>query len=105
MPLGVLLGVPARSPSKPYGPRAAIEIWALALDGSGVSRRLTYFNEYAGYGANNPVISSDGRKMAFGLRVRGAGHGNAEGILIFDFEKASTRGRAIKREPFRDETA
>ena len=69
-------------------PVGDIEIWALALDGSGVSRRLTYFNEYAGYGANNPVISSDGRKMAFGLRVRGAEHGNAEGMLICDFEKA-----------------
>jgi hypothetical protein len=69
-------------------PVGDIDIWQLALDGSGQSRRLTYFTEYAGYGANNPVISPDGKKMAFGLRIKGGEHGNAEGILIYDFEKA-----------------
>jgi Tol biopolymer transport system component len=65
-----------------------IDIWQLELDGSGVSRRLTYFTEYAGFGANNPVISPDGRRMAFGLRIKGGEHGNAQGILLFDFDKA-----------------
>ena len=69
-------------------PVGDIDIWKLALDGSGVSRRLTYFTEYAGYGANNPVISPDGRKMAFGLRIKGADHGNAQGILLYDFDQA-----------------
>jgi hypothetical protein len=69
-------------------PVGDIDIWQLALDGSGQSRRLTYFTEYAGYGANNPVISPDGEKMAFGLRIKGGEHGNAQGILIYDLEKA-----------------
>ena len=84
--------LPVRPDTHTAVPVGDIEIWALALDGSGVSSRLTYFNEYAGYGANSPVISSDSRKMAFGLRVRGAEHGNAEGILICDFEKAPDEG-------------
>ena len=69
-------------------PVGDIDIWQLELDGSGVSKRLTYFTEYAGFGANNPVISPDGRRMAFGLRIKGGEHGNAQGILLFDFDKA-----------------
>ena len=69
-------------------PVGDIDIWQLALDGSGVSRRLTYFTEYAGYGANNPVISPDGRRMAFGLRIKGGEHGNAQGIFLYDFDQA-----------------
>ena len=69
-------------------PVGDLDIWQLALDGSGVSRRLTYFSEYAGYGANNPVISPDGRKMAFGLRIKGGEHGNARGILLYDLSRA-----------------
>ena len=68
-------------------PVGDIDIWQLALDGSGVSRRLTYFTEYAGYGANNPVVSPDGSKLAFGLRIKGGEHGNAQGIFLYDFEK------------------
>ena len=62
-------------------------IWQLSLDGSGRYRRLTFFSEYRGFGANNPVISPDGRHMAFGLRIKGEGHGNARGILLFDLER------------------
>jgi hypothetical protein len=69
-------------------PGGDIDIWQLALDGSGTSRRLTHFTEYEGFGANNPVISPDGRKMAFGLRIKGGEHGNAEGMLLYDFTKA-----------------
>jgi hypothetical protein len=69
-------------------PVGDIDIWQLALDGSGVSRRLTYFTEYAGYGASNPVISPDGRRMAFGLRIKGGEHGNAQGIFVYDFDQA-----------------
>lgn len=69
-------------------PVGDIDIWQLALDGSGEVRRLTYFSEYAGYGANNPVVSPDGRRMAFGLRIKGGEHGNAQGVLLYDFERA-----------------
>ncbi len=76
-----------------YGavPEGDIDIWLLTLDGSGNYQRLTYFSEYAGFGANNPVISPDGRYMAFGLRIKGGAHGNAQGVLLFDFEKAVLR--------------
>lgn len=70
-------------------PVGDIDIWQLSLDGSGHSRRLTHFTEYAGYGANNPVISPDGRKMAFGLRIKGGEHGNAQGIFLYDFDRAN----------------
>jgi hypothetical protein len=70
-------------------PVGDIDIWRLKLDGSGVYRRLTYFSEYAGYGANNPVISPDGSKMAFGLRIKGGDHGNAQGMFLYDIEQAS----------------
>lgn len=69
-------------------PVGDIDIWQLALDGSGAARRLTWFSEHAGYGANNPVISPDGRSMAFGLRIKGGEHGNAHGILLYDLERA-----------------
>jgi Tol biopolymer transport system component len=69
-------------------PVGDLDIWQLSLDGSGASRRLTYFSEYAGYGANNPVNSPDGRKMAFALRVKGGEHGNAQGIFLYDLEQA-----------------
>lgn len=69
-------------------PVGDIDIWQLALDGSGDVRRLTYFTEYLGYGANNPVISPDGSKMAFGLRIKGGEHGNGQGIFLYHFERA-----------------
>jgi hypothetical protein len=69
-------------------PVGDIDIWQLDLDASGNSRRLTYFSEYAGFGANNPAISPDGRKMAFGLRIKGGEHGNAQGMMLYDFDKA-----------------
>ena len=43
-----------------------IDIWKLRLDGTGKDfTRLTYFNDYEGGKASNPVISTDGRFMAF----------------------------------------
>ena len=69
-------------------PVGDIDIWQLSLDGSAASRRLTYFSQYAGFGANNPVVSPDGKKMAFGLRIKGGEHGNAQGILLYHFDKS-----------------
>lgn len=43
-----------------------IDIWKLKLDGTGKDfTRVTYFNDYEGWKASNPVISTDGRWMAF----------------------------------------
>ncbi len=69
-------------------PVGDIDIWQLSLDGTAAARRLTRFTDYAGYGANNPVISPDGKKMVFGLRIKGGDHGNADGMLLYDLEAA-----------------
>jgi hypothetical protein len=43
-----------------------IDIWKLKLDGTGKNfERLTNFNDYIGGKASNPVISTDGKYMAF----------------------------------------
>lgn len=65
-------------------PSGSIDVWRTALDGSGKSERLTHFSDFAGYGANNPAISPDGRWMAFGLRDVDGLHGNGRGIFLYD---------------------
>ncbi len=65
-------------------PRGHIDIWRTPLDGSAHSQRLTHFSDFAGFGANNPVVSPDGRWMAFGLRLAEGSHGNGQGIFLFD---------------------
>lgn len=60
-----------------------LDIWRLPLDGSGSFERLTTFDYYKGYGANNPVVSPDGTSIAFGLKVEGE-EGEGNGILLMD---------------------
>lgn len=60
-----------------------VDIWRLPLDGSGKFERMTTFNYYKNFGANNPVISPDGMQMAFGLKVEGA-EGEGDGIFLMD---------------------
>jgi hypothetical protein len=69
-------------------PRGHIDVWRTALDGSGESVRLTRFSEFAGFGANNPVVSPDGRFLAFGLRRVDGPHGNGHGIFLLDLRAA-----------------
>ena len=64
-----------------------LDIWRLPLDGSGAFERLTTFDYYEGYGANNPVVSPDGTHIAFGLKVEGE-EGEGDGILLMSFESA-----------------
>jgi hypothetical protein len=64
-----------------------IDIYKLALDGSGESERITFFSEFEGYKATNPVVSDDGKFMAFQVAYYGDPAGVGRGILIFDFEK------------------
>ena len=68
----------------PLGSPQHLDIWRTTLDGSGRSERLTRFSEFAGYGANNPVVSPDGRWLAFGLRAADGPHGNGQGIFRLD---------------------
>jgi len=64
-----------------------IDIYKLALDGSGQTTRLTFFSDYPGFKASNPVVSDDGRYMAFQVANMGDVAGVGRGILIFDLEK------------------
>jgi hypothetical protein len=61
-----------------------IDIYKLALDGSGRMERLTHFADYPGYKASNPVVSDDGRFIAFQYAKMGDQAGVGRGILVFD---------------------
>jgi len=65
-----------------------IDIWKLTMDGSGHSERLTYFSDYKGYKASNPVISDDGNFMAFQAARSTDFAGIGYGIFIMDLRKS-----------------
>lgn len=65
-----------------------LDIWRLWLDGSGTFERLTTFSHYAGFGANNPVVSPDGSRIAFSLKVEGE-EGEGDGILLLHVDHDS----------------
>ena len=65
-----------------------IDIWKLRLDGTGKDfTRLTHFNDYEGGKASNPVVSTDGRFMAFQAARSSDPAGVGYGILIYWFKK------------------
>jgi hypothetical protein len=65
-----------------------IDIWKLKLDGTGKNfTRLTHFNDYQGGKASNPVISTDGRFMAFQTANNTDPAGVGYGILLYWFKK------------------
>jgi hypothetical protein len=71
-----------------------IDLYKLALDGSGRTERLTFFNEYPGYKASNPVVGDDGRYIAFQLARSQDAAGVGHGILVFDlgmYQKGTKR--------------
>jgi len=76
-----------------------IDIYKLALDGSGRTRRMTFFSDYPGYKASNPVVSDDGRYIAFQVARRGDSAGVGRGIFIFDIEKFEARPKAKPAKP------
>jgi len=63
-----------------------IELYKFKLDNSGSWERLTYFSEQRKYKASNPVVSDDGKYIAFMVarsdEVAGIGHG----IYLFDID-------------------
>jgi hypothetical protein len=71
-----------------------LDIWRLALDGSGDLERLTYFNRYrGGYYASNPSVSPDGKRIAFQQSFDGPVEGAGQGILLFDLAEFERSGR------------
>jgi len=78
-----------RSPPPKCSARGSgnIDIWKLKLDGTGRDfTRLTYFNDYAGGKASKPVISTDGRFMAFQVVKTDDTAGVGYGILLLHFK-------------------
>jgi hypothetical protein len=65
-----------------------IDIWKLKLDGTGKDfTRLTHFNDYEAGKASNPMVSTDGRFMAFQSARTTDPAGVGYGILLYWFKK------------------
>jgi Tol biopolymer transport system component len=65
-----------------------IDIWKLKLDGTGKDfTRLTNFNDYEGWKASNPVISTDGRYMAFQVAKTTDEAGVGYGICLYSLKR------------------
>jgi hypothetical protein len=62
-----------------------IDLYKLTLDGSGNMERITFFNDKKKYKATNPVVSDDGRFMAFQYSIMGETTGVGHGVLVMDF--------------------
>ena len=63
-----------------------IDIWKLRLNGTGKDFvRLTNFNDYEGGKASNPVISTDGKYMAFQSAKTTDPAGVGYGLLLYKF--------------------
>jgi Tol biopolymer transport system component len=64
-----------------------IDIWKLRMDGTGKNfTRLTNFNDYDGGKASNPVISTDGKYMAFQSARTTDPAGVGYGLLLYKFK-------------------
>jgi hypothetical protein len=64
-----------------------IDIWKLKLDGTGKNfERLTKFNDFQGGKASNPVISTDGKYMAFQSARTTDPAGVGYGLLLYKFK-------------------
>jgi Tol biopolymer transport system component len=63
-----------------------IDIWKLRLEpNSDDFTRVTHWGEYDGYKASNPVVSPDGRRMAFQSARSKDPAGVGYGIFVLDF--------------------
>lgn len=68
-----------------------IDLYKLALDGSGRSERMTWFNEGGVYKASNPVVSDDGAFIAFQVPRADWVAGVGMGIYILDLKVAGRK--------------
>jgi hypothetical protein len=68
-----------------------VDIWKLSLDGRRDWERLTEFNRFPGHKASNPVVSDDGRFMAFQMARSRDPAGVGYGIFLYDLARAGNR--------------
>lgn len=65
-----------------------IDIWKLTLDGTGKKfERLTNFNDYEGGKTSNPVVSTDGKYIAFQSANTKDPAGVGYGILLYELKR------------------
>jgi hypothetical protein len=64
-----------------------IDAWKLALDGTGKAERLTFFTDFKGYKAGEPVVSDDGKHLAFTLGKSGMEAGQGFGLFLMKLGK------------------
>lgn len=65
-----------------------VDLWKLMLDGSGQCERLTFFSDHPGYKASNPVVSDDGRWVAFQMARSREAAGVGHGLFVYDVRMA-----------------
>ncbi len=70
-----------------------VDLWRLMLDGGGAYTRLTSFSDYPGYKASNPVVSDDGRFIAFQLARSREAAGVGHGIFVLQLDPMPNAGR------------
>lgn len=82
---------------------ANIDIWKMKLDGTGKDVvRLTHFNDYEGGKAANPVVSTDGKFMAFQAAKSSDPPGMGHGIMLYWFAPKLTKGGLKKSSSVRE---
>lgn len=60
-----------------------IDVWKLRMDGTGKDFvRVTYFNDYEGWKASNPVVSTDGKWIAYQIARAADEAGVGYGIVV-----------------------
>jgi hypothetical protein len=69
-----------------------IDLYKLKLDGSGDTQRLTHFNDFPGYKASNPVVSDDGKFIAFQMAKTKEPAGVGHGIFLLDLTRSAPDG-------------
>jgi len=91
-PDGRYASVESDHQSRAFGDPASfrnIDVWKLRLDGTGRDfTRLTTFNDHQGWKASNPVVSTDGRLMAFQVARTTDEAGVGYGILLLHLERS-----------------
>ena len=79
-----------------------VDLWKLKLDGSGAYERLTHFSDYPGFKASNPVVSDDGKFIAFQMAKSREAAGVGHGIFVYLHADSTDRQRPLDRsEPSR----
>lgn len=64
---------------------SSIDIYRVSLDEENTYyERLTYFSDVEGYRSSNPVVSDDGRMIAFQASIAGSAAGAGCGLYLFD---------------------